>query len=66
MAGIECPFCGREYDEAAAQKACGTCSLFGGCKKLKCPHCGYEVPAEPRMVKWFKERILRRHAEAKR
>ena len=48
---MTCPFCGRDYSEADAQKECRTCSLFGGCKNLKCPYCGYETPREPGFLK---------------
>ncbi|MCE5280047.1 MAG: hypothetical protein ABFD92_11850 [Planctomycetaceae bacterium] len=50
-----CSFCGKEFDEAAARKSCGGCSLMGGCRKLKCPHCDYEMPEEPRLVKWLRK-----------
>jgi len=48
---VNCPFCGKKFAEADAQKACRACSLFGGCKKIKCPYCGYEQPPEPAFLK---------------
>ena len=60
---MKCSFCGNEFDDEAARKQCTTCALFSGCKKVKCPHCGYEAPAEPPLIKWIKKRILRTHAE---
>jgi len=48
-----CSFCDKEFDEHASEKACRQCSLFGGCKKVKCPHCGYESPKQPKSLKWL-------------
>jgi len=56
---MRCPFCDREFDEESAEGACRQCSFFGGCRKVKCPHCGYESPAEPRLIKWLKKRLTR-------
>jgi hypothetical protein len=54
-----CAFCDKEFAEEAAEKACGQCSLFGGCKKIKCPHCGYESPKQPESLKWLKKIVKR-------
>ncbi len=56
---MTCSFCGREFTEQAAQKACQSCAMFGGCRKLKCPYCGYETPAESRLLGWLKNRKSR-------
>jgi len=48
---MKCAFCGCEFDETQAVRACRGCALFGGCEKVKCPRCGYEAPKEPRLVK---------------
>lgn len=48
---MTCAFCRREFTEQDAQKTCGKCSLFGGCKNLKCPYCGYEMPQVPSIFK---------------
>jgi len=50
-----CSFCGKTFDEESALKQCSQCSLFGGCERIKCPHCGYESPREPKSLKWLKE-----------
>jgi hypothetical protein len=44
---VICSFCDKKFAEADAQKACQACSMFGGCKKVKCPYCGYEQPPVP-------------------
>ena len=53
---MKCAFCGKMFEEESARKACGTCAVFGGCKMLKCPYCGYEAPVEPGLVKWLKKK----------
>ncbi|GAB4253810.1 hypothetical protein [Deferrisoma sp.] len=53
---MRCGFCGREFSEEAARKECGACSLFGGCKNVKCPYCGYEMPREAGWVRWLRGR----------
>jgi hypothetical protein len=45
-----CPFCQREFIVKDAKKECRTCASFGGCRKVKCPWCGYESPQEPNFV----------------
>ena len=57
---MNCAFCHREFREEEAVKACKNCALFGGCKMVKCPYCGYEAPAEPGLVKWLRRKTERR------
>lgn len=45
-----CGFCAKEFVEDKAQTACGACALNGGCRWLRCPHCGYENPEPPRWM----------------
>jgi hypothetical protein len=47
---VTCGFCGREFAEQEARKTCTQCSLFGGCKNVKCPYCGYEMPQVPKFL----------------
>ncbi len=54
---MKCPFCNREFDADEARRACRGCSLMGGCRRVKCPHCGYEQPDEPRLVKWIRSKL---------
>lgn len=52
---MKCSFCDRQFNPQAARRACRSCALFGGCQKIKCPYCGYETPAEPRLITWLKK-----------
>ena len=54
---MKCSFCGKEFDEESARKDCHTCAVFSGCRKLKCPHCGYEMPREPRLIRWLRKAV---------
>lgn len=46
-----CSFCGYRFTEEERSVTCTRCSLFGagGCRKVRCPRCGYEMPAAPRL-----------------
>ena len=46
-----CAMCGRRFSEEECQAVCSRCALFGagGCRKVRCPHCGYEMPAPARL-----------------
>ncbi len=46
---IECSFCGNVFSEEEGACACGKCALFGGCRMIKCPRCGYEMPQIPKL-----------------
>ena len=46
---VKCSFCGMEFKEEEAQKGCAGCSLTKGCRMIRCPRCGYEMPPEPGM-----------------
>lgn len=50
---MKCGLCGAEFDEKDAKASCARCP-FHGCGLLRCPKCGYEMPPEPRWLKWFK------------
>ena len=54
---MNCAFCGKEFDETAARDGCKTCSMFGGCRNVRCPHCGYETPEEPAFVRWLRQKL---------
>ena len=47
---MKCPLCGTEFDEGSVV-ACQSCPLAGkNCNLVCCPNCGYEWPAESRIV----------------
>ena len=48
---ITCPFCDNTFTEEESAASCARCAMFGagGCKKLRCPHCGYEMPPPARL-----------------
>ncbi len=48
---MKCSFCGFSFDEQTAQKGCNGCPFQGGCRKIKCPNCGFEMPEEAGLVK---------------
>lgn len=53
---MKCSFCGQEFNADEAAFACKGCALIQGCKRVKCPKCGYESPAEPGWLKGLIER----------
>ncbi|NOX97382.1 MAG: hypothetical protein GXO98_04865 [Nitrospirae bacterium] len=53
---MKCSLCGYEFEEKETSSACVGCPLTKGCQLIKCPNCGYEVPAEPRWLKRFIKR----------
>jgi hypothetical protein len=57
-----CSFCAYAFDEADGLKTCGSCAAFGGCRKVKCPRCGYEMPQVPDLLKFLKRLGKRRVA----
>jgi DNA-directed RNA polymerase subunit RPC12/RpoP len=48
---ITCAFCGHRFKEEERSVTCTRCSLLGtgGCRKIRCPQCEYEMPAAPRL-----------------
>lgn len=44
---MRCGFCGFEFDQAQAKKACEGCIMSFSCGLLKCPNCGYENTPDP-------------------
>lgn len=48
---MTCGMCGRTFTAADSAASCARCSLFGagGCHKVRCPHCGYEMPPPSRL-----------------
>ena len=50
-AAVTCGFCGKEFLEDRGQAACGACLFSGGCRWIRCPHCGYENPETPEWLR---------------
>ncbi|MEW5763160.1 MAG: hypothetical protein AB1776_08180 [Bacillota bacterium] len=51
---MRCDFCGLEFNEEEARRACGGCPLAGMCGRLRCPRCGYEALPEPKWLKMLR------------
>lgn len=63
---MTCGYCGFEFDLEESRHACAACELVGaGCKLVKCPRCGYDMPEEPVFIQRFRAwRERRREARA--
>lgn len=57
---MKCALCGHVFDESKRLEICKGC-LGSGCKKIRCPNCGYEILPEPeiasKIVKFLKRRF---------
>lgn len=53
---MRCSLCGYEFGEDQAQTACKGCLIMKGCKLIRCPNCGFEMPPEPKWLKSLKRR----------
>jgi Fe2+ transport system protein FeoA len=67
---MKCSFCGYEFNETSAT-GCKSCPLQANCGQIKCPHCGFEMPQENLVWKWFRRRRRgagagRRHGQGKK
>jgi rubredoxin len=60
---VRCGFCGYEFDASDAQSSCGACPMAMGCHLVRCPRCGYEMPPEPKLIKWLRtlKRLVSQH-----
>jgi len=58
---VKCGLCRRSFDAEKAKRHCAGCVLVG-CTLVKCPHCGYEQPPEPRWAAWIRRHWGERHA----
>lgn len=45
-AAYSCPLCGCRFPDAAGKTACRGCPLAFGCRLIKCPNCGYDLPRQ--------------------
>jgi hypothetical protein len=56
-----CPMCNHRFTDEDGAKSCANCALFGagGCQKMRCPHCGYEMPAPARLPGLIKKVVAK-------
>jgi len=47
---MNCGFCGLDFELEQAEQVCGSCPIARGCHLVRCPHCGYEMPPESKML----------------
>lgn len=57
---MRCGFCNHQFTEEDAEASCSRCALFGGCRFLRCPSCGYEMPRTPGLLKILQRWAARR------
>ncbi len=62
---VTCSLCRFEFTEAEGLALCGKCALLGGCRFIRCPRCGYEMPRTPGLVKWVRGWAARRAAKSR-
>jgi Fe2+ transport system protein FeoA len=65
---MKCSFCGYEFNETNAT-GCESCPLQTNCGKITCPHCGFEMPRENLVWRWFRRRRRgagKRHGQQKK
>lgn len=53
---MKCSLCGYEFNEENAELACKGCPMMKGCRLIRCPNCGFEMPSKPRWLKLLKKR----------
>lgn len=56
---MKCDLCGHDFDETKRLEICQGC-LGSGCKKIRCPNCGYETLLDPEIgskIKKFLKRL---------
>ncbi len=58
---MRCGFCGHEFEPTSAESACAGCPLVKGCRLVRCPRCGYEMPPQAWLVRELRE--LRRRVK---
>lgn len=51
---MKCSLCGYEFEKEESAISCKGCPFLKGCDMIRCPNCGFEVPAESKLVKVLK------------
>lgn len=54
---MKCSLCGFEFDEKITPSACESCTIkvTSTCNMARCPNCGFEIPKESQMGRFFKK-----------
>jgi len=53
---MKCTLCGYIFDENEAPRSCKGCPMMKGCKLIRCPNCSFEIPREPKWIKYLKRK----------
>ncbi len=53
---MRCSLCGYQFEEDESVVVCAGCPLSKNCNMVRCPNCGFEVPAESELVRILKDR----------
>jgi ribosomal protein S27E len=56
---VTCPLCGTRYAEPSGRICHAGCPLAPACKLVRCPACGYEIPAPTRLTRWLSRRLAK-------
>lgn len=57
---MKCSLCGHEFAQTEAHQACQKCWLARFCALVRCPNCGFEMPADDKLA----ERLETYHQKA--
>jgi hypothetical protein len=51
---MTCSYCAARFDEERSKEGCAGCSFVGGgCRKVRCPRCGFEMPEPLKLPKFL-------------
>ncbi len=65
---MTCTFCAHTFSPGEARTTCEACLWFGGCRGVRCPQCGYEMPEDLGFLSWLTRRsktVLRANLECR-
>lgn len=56
-----CPMCNHRFTTEDSAQCCSRCAMFGagGCQKMRCPQCGYEMPPPARLPGLIKKVVAK-------
>lgn len=52
-----CNYCDKQFSKPSTV-GCGSCEFSRGCKKIKCPYCGYDNPPEGEEASFLQKFLL--------